>query len=85
MKGSRNIILLRFFKKGFFSGMELISEVEVESHFSRTNTAEGKVLAGNFGVYYILKVQKPSRPLYTDINHFNITFFPSYEHSSFIE
>jgi hypothetical protein len=68
-KGDKKYVFLRFYKKGFFS-TSLIAEGHLETLFSRSNTMEDKGTIGSIQVFYLMKVQKPTRPLITEIMHY---------------
>ena len=40
---------------------------------------------GDITIDYMIKVQKPKRPLATEIKSYKITKHPRYEHTEFIE
>lgn len=64
-KGDKKYLLVRFLKRGFFGGLSTIAQGYIETIFTRSNVVEERVQIGDFVVSYVLKVQKPTRPLIT--------------------
>lgn len=59
----------------------------MDLNFIRTNTQEDRLTMkdGDITIDYMIKVQKPKRPLATEIKSYKITKHPRYEHTEFIE
>lgn len=84
-KGDKRHIFIKFFKRGFFGGLSLIFEGSIETIFARNNIIEEKAMIGEVQVSYVLKVNKPTKPLITEIIHYEVTQLPKYKHDKFVE
>ena len=69
MKGGK-FILVRLFSKGFFGGLTLTHEEYIETLFVRSNMMDERLQLNQITLHYIAKIQKPLRPMITEVIHY---------------
>lgn len=86
VKGDKQYVQIKFFKRGFFGGHNLVSEGFAKTQFIKSNICEDKVVMSNGSeVYVTMKVQKPSRPLTYEVLAVDLVKYPKYQHDKFVE
>lgn len=64
-RGERKLICFKMYEKGFFGNLSLVGENFVETSFIRNNIIEERVQVGKSIINYVLRVQRPTKPLIT--------------------
>lgn len=87
IKGSEkryvNFVLV---SKGWFSE-KIVGEGDLEMNFIKNNRMEERVVLKEDKIYldYVICVQKPKKPIVTEITALKVSEYPKYEHNSFVE
>jgi hypothetical protein len=71
-RGEKKLIIFRIYDKGFFGALNLVGESSIETSFIRNNVLEERIQVGSAIFSYTLRVQKPTKPLITEIIHFDV-------------
>jgi hypothetical protein len=79
MKGDRPVVTVKFFDKSFFGGWKLLGECFLMGSFGRNNIVEDNTKAGDIRVNYEMRVNKPTKPLVTEIPHASLKLLGAFE------
>ena len=81
MKGDRPIIVARLYEKGFWGSFNQIGECPLVACMIRNNVVEEKASRDRFSFEYTIAVNKPMKPLVTEIMHVTMKAAPAFKTS----